>query len=121
MLYISEGLTVSVSCFVSMITAGRISFSWRASSFEFLGELHPKRRKITTKEKRTYIELYLTEDSKISENKDIEKIQAVLEKNLDEKLMINEVKTKRLNKQGKRVLLIDADPQRRFNYLYGLL
>ena len=55
------------------------------------------------------------------ENKDIEKIQAVLEKNLDEKLMINEVKTKRLNKQGKRVLLIDADPQRRFNYLYGLL
>ena len=27
---------------------------------------------ITTKEKRTYIELYLTEDSKISENKDIE-------------------------------------------------
>ena len=36
-------------------------------------------------------------------NKDIEKIQAVLEKNLDEKLMINEVKTKRLNKQGKRV------------------
>ena len=76
---------------------------------------------ITTKEKRTYIELYLTEDSKISENKDIEKIQAVLEKNLDEKLMINEVKTKRLNKQGKRVLLIDADPQRRFNYLYGLL
>lgn len=58
---------------------------------------------ITTKEKRTYIELYLTEDSKISENKDIEKIQAVLEKNLDEKLMINEVKTKRLNKQGKRV------------------
>lgn len=58
---------------------------------------------ITTKEKRIYIELYLTEDSKISENKDIEKIQAVLEKNLDEKLMINEVKTKRLNKQGKRV------------------
>ena len=58
---------------------------------------------ITTKEKRTYIELYLTEDSKISENKDIEKIQLVLEKNLDEKLMINEVKTKRLNKQGKRV------------------
>ena len=58
---------------------------------------------ITTKEKRTYIELYLTDDSKISENKDIEKIQAVLEKNLDEKLMINEVKTKRLNKQGKRV------------------
>ena len=26
-----------------------------------------------------------------------------------------------LSKQGKRVLLIDADPQRRFNYLYGLL
>lgn len=26
-----------------------------------------------------------------------------------------------LGKQGKRVLLIDADPQRRFNYLYGLL
>ena len=24
-------------------------------------------------------------------------------------------------KQGKRVLLIDADSQRRFNYLYGLL
>ena len=26
-----------------------------------------------------------------------------------------------LSKQGKRVLLIDADPQRRSNYLYGLL
>ena len=26
-----------------------------------------------------------------------------------------------LSKQGKIVLLIDADPQRRFNYLYGLL
>ena len=26
-----------------------------------------------------------------------------------------------LSKQGKRVLLIDADRQRRFNYLYGLL
>lgn len=26
-----------------------------------------------------------------------------------------------LSKQGKRVLLIDADSQRRFNYLYGLL
>lgn len=26
-----------------------------------------------------------------------------------------------LCKQGKKVLLIDADPQRRFNYLYGLL
>lgn len=26
-----------------------------------------------------------------------------------------------LSKQGKRVLLIDADPQRRFDYLYGLL
>ena len=26
-----------------------------------------------------------------------------------------------LSKQGKRVLLIDADTQRRFNYLYGLL
>lgn len=26
-----------------------------------------------------------------------------------------------LKKQGKKVLVIDADPQRRFNYLYGLL
>ena len=26
-----------------------------------------------------------------------------------------------LCKQGKKVLLIDADPQRRFNYLYGVL
>ena len=26
-----------------------------------------------------------------------------------------------LSKQGKKVLLIDADPQRRFNNLYGLL
>ena len=26
-----------------------------------------------------------------------------------------------LTRQGKKVLLIDADPQRRFNYLYGLL
>lgn len=61
-----------------------------------------KELEISTKEGRTFIELYLNEDSKISENKDIEKIKLVLEKALEEKLRINEIKTKRLNKLGKR-------------------
>lgn len=58
---------------------------------------------INKKENRTYIEVYINDQSKISENKDVEKIQQTLEKILLEKLMLNETKTKKLNKQGKRV------------------
>ena len=54
-------------------------------------------------EDRFFIEVYLKEDSKTSENVDIEKIQKVLEKNIGEKLMPNKTRTKKLNKQGKRV------------------
>lgn len=58
---------------------------------------------INKKENRTFVEIYLKEESKISENTDVDKIQKVLEKILNEKLMLNETKTKKLNKQGKRV------------------
>lgn len=58
---------------------------------------------ISKKENRTFIEAYLKENSKTSENADADKIQKVLEKILNEKLMLNETKTKKLNKQGKRV------------------
>ena len=54
-------------------------------------------------EERFFIEVYLKEDSKTSENVDIEKIQKVLEKAIGEKLMPNKTRTKKLNKQGKRV------------------
>ncbi|MBQ2835708.1 MAG: SpoIIE family protein phosphatase [Clostridia bacterium] len=58
---------------------------------------------IDKKDNRYFIDVYLKEDSKISENTDVDKIQKVLEKSLDEKLMPNEAKTKKLNKQGKRI------------------
>ena len=58
---------------------------------------------INKKDDRYYIDVYLKEDSKTTENADVDKIQKVLEKSLDEKLMRNECKTKKLNKQGKRV------------------
>lgn len=58
---------------------------------------------INRKDNRLFIDVYLQEDSKISENNDIDKVQKVLEKSLNEKLMRNEAKTKKLNKQGKRV------------------
>lgn len=58
---------------------------------------------INKKDNRYFIDVYLKENSKISENTDIDKIQKVLEKSLNEKLMINEAKTKKMNKQGKRV------------------
>ena len=58
---------------------------------------------INQKDKRYFIDVYLKEDSKTTQNTDIEKIQKVLEKSLDEKLMPNEAKNKKLNKQGKRV------------------
>ncbi len=65
---------------------------------------------INKKDNRYFIDIYLKENSKISENTDIEKIQKVLEKTLNEKLMLNEAKTKKLNKQGKRVFCyISAD------------
>lgn len=57
---------------------------------------------IDKKDNRYFIDVYLREDSKITENTDIEKIKKVLEKVLDEKLMINDSKTKKINKQGKR-------------------
>ena len=57
---------------------------------------------INKKENRYFIDVYLKEDSKITENTDIEKIKKVLEKVLSEKLMINDSKTKKISKQGKR-------------------
>ena len=58
---------------------------------------------INKKDNRYFIDVYLQEDSKTSENTDVDKIQKVIEKSLNEKLMRNEAKTKKLNKQGKRV------------------
>ena len=58
---------------------------------------------INKKDNRYFIDVYLKEDSKITQNTDVEKIQKVLEKSLNEKLMTNEAKTKKMNKQGKRV------------------
>ena len=65
---------------------------------------------INKKDERYFIDVYLQEDSKISENADFDKIQRVLEKSLNEKLMRNEVKIKKLNKQGKRIIsFLSAD------------
>ena len=58
---------------------------------------------IDKKDNRYFIDVYIKEDSKTTENTDVDKIQKVLEKSLDEKLMRNEAKTKRLKKQGRRV------------------
>ena len=58
---------------------------------------------IDKKDNRYFIDVYLKENSKTTENTDVEKIQKVLEKSLDEKLMPNEAKNKKSNKQGKRV------------------
>ena len=58
---------------------------------------------INKKDNRYFIDVYLREDSKISENTDADKIQKVLEKSLNEKLMKNDAKTKKLNKTGKRI------------------
>ena len=58
---------------------------------------------INKKDNRYFIDVYLKQDSKTTQNTDVDKIQKVLEKSLNEKLMLNEVKTKKLNKQGKRV------------------
>lgn len=55
-------------------------------------------------ENRYFIDVYIKEESKITESKDIEKIQKVLEKALKEEIVLNEAKTKKLNKQGKRVI-----------------
>ena len=65
---------------------------------------------INKKDNRQFIDVYLQEDSKISENADFDKIQKVLEKSLNEKLMRNEVKIKKQNKQGKRIIsFLSAD------------
>ena len=64
---------------------------------------------INKNENRYFIDVYLKESSKVSETKDIERIQKILEKNLNEKMMLNEAKTKKLNKQGKRVFSYLSD------------
>ena len=65
---------------------------------------------INKKDNRQFIDVYLQEDSKISENADFDKIQKVLEKSLNEKLMRNEVKIKKQNKQGRRIIsFLSAD------------
>ena len=58
---------------------------------------------INKKDNRYFIDVYINEESKTSQNTDVDKIQKALEKSLNEKLMLNEAKTKKLNKQGKRV------------------
>ena len=58
---------------------------------------------INKKDNRYFIDVYLKQDSKTTQNTDVDKIQKVLEKSLNERLMPNEAKTKKLNKQGKRV------------------
>lgn len=58
---------------------------------------------INKNENRYFIDVYIKENSKTIDNKDIEQIQKVLEKILNEPIMINEPKTKKLNKLGKRV------------------
>ena len=64
---------------------------------------------VQEKENRIFIDIYLKEDSKTTENKDIDNIKNVLEKTFKEKLVINEVKTKKFNKQGKRVFSYMAE------------
>lgn len=65
---------------------------------------------INKKDNRYFIDVYLQEDCKISENADFDKIQKVLEKSLNEKLMRNEPKIRKANKQGKRIIsFLSAD------------
>ena len=65
---------------------------------------------INKKDNRYFIDVYLQKNGKISENADFDKIQKVLEKSLNEKLMRNETKIKKLNKQGKRIIsFLSAD------------
>ena len=65
---------------------------------------------INKKDNRYFIDVYLQENSKISENADFDKIQKVLEKSLSTKLMRNESKIKKLNRQGKRIIsFLSAD------------
>lgn len=58
---------------------------------------------ITKKENRYLIDVYLKEESKISENTDIDKIQKVLEKVINEKLMLNESKMKKQRRRENRI------------------
>ena len=58
---------------------------------------------IAKKENRYFIDVYLKEESKISENTDIEKIQKILEKILNEKLMPNEIKMKKHKNRENRI------------------
>ena len=59
---------------------------------------------INKADNRYFIDVYIKENSKTSERADIEKIQKVIEKLINEKIMVNEPKTKKLNKKGKRVI-----------------
>ena len=58
---------------------------------------------IAKKENRYLIDVYLKEESKISENNDIDKIQKVLEKVINEKLMLNEPKMKKQKRKENRI------------------
>ena len=58
---------------------------------------------ITKKENRYLIDVYLKEESKISENTDIDKIQKVLEKVVNEKLTLNEPKMKKQKRKENRI------------------
>lgn len=53
---------------------------------------------------RFLIDIYLQENGRTNDSDDIEKIQKVLEKVLQEKMMLNQQNTKKLNKLGKNVL-----------------
>ena len=64
---------------------------------------------INKKDNRYFVDVYLKEDSKTSQNSDFDKIQKVLEKSLNEKLMRNEPKIRKLNKQGKRIISFLSD------------
>ena len=53
---------------------------------------------IEEKDNRTYIEIYLKDNSKMIENKDSDIIKQVLEKVIMQKLMVNESKNRKINK-----------------------
>ena len=58
---------------------------------------------ISKKENRYFVEVYIQEENKTNKNIDIENIQQSIEKVLNEKMMLNETKTKKLSNLGKRV------------------
>lgn len=58
---------------------------------------------ISIKEKRFFIDIYIKDESQTSETKDIEKIEKSLEKIMNEKFILNETRTRKLQRQKKRV------------------